>query len=465
MEKSIIAFDKRTNDAFKIMFDNEGKTTFKFDINEENDISIEPIIENKKLNESVHIMNSKEINDEKNNINKDNDKLITQSVNIFNNNLNINNDEIKLKDKNEKGRLPEINNNEENINPNDINSSNADKNKDNNGLKKLEIKFEQEAKERDSGKLLYKFKKSPRLYISGNSNHEEENNNDNENKDKENVKNENYINNIQERNDNINININEEKKKKENIIEDNNKINNKKVKNIEKGQNKYNNAQIQNNIKVISMDKDNNSIQEEKEFLKNENIYKTPINPKLFQSQDLYKTNNLSNSKRSISNNNSSRNFDKSAYLYNDSHIKNNEYNNYLFHEMPPHFKNKKNRVNSLSNLEIKIKNPFSKSKIIKKKEINGLNYSLICEKIIDKNNLPLYENLNLNENYSLENEYGNHKLYISHYTNADGEDFSNIFEKFEQERRTQQPRAYNTLNFEKSQTERNKYPNKITLF
>ena len=53
-EKSIIAFDKRTNDAFKIMFDDEGKTTFKFDINEENDISIEPTIDNKKLSESVN---------------------------------------------------------------------------------------------------------------------------------------------------------------------------------------------------------------------------------------------------------------------------------------------------------------------------------------------------------------------------------------------------------------------------
>ena len=169
-EKSIIAFDKRTNDTFKIMFDKEGKTTFKFDINEENDISIEPVFENKKLSESVSIINSKEVNDENNNFNKDNEKLISQSVITFNNNLNINNDEIRLKEKNLKRELPEINNNEENIDPNNINIHNKDKDKDNNNeLKELEINFEQEAKEREEGKLLYKFKKSPRLYISTNS--------------------------------------------------------------------------------------------------------------------------------------------------------------------------------------------------------------------------------------------------------------------------------------------------------
>ena len=235
-EKSIIAFDRRTNDAFKIMFDKQGKTTFKFDIKEENDISIEPIIENKKLSESVNIINSKEVNHEKI---EDNDKIISQSVNIFNNNLNINNTDKKI-----------------NTNKN----ANIDNDNDN-----------------TKGKMLYTFKNSPRKYISGKS----------FNEDSEKIKNQNIINNIQEEKDNINNNIEEGRKVNKNIMHDNNQMNN----NMENVQNKGNNVEIKNNIKIIT-DKEKNNNEEEneskKDILKNQNIYKTPINPKFYPSQDFY---------------------------------------------------------------------------------------------------------------------------------------------------------------------------------
>ena len=103
----------------------------------------------------------------------------------------------------------------------------------------------------------------------------------------------------------------------------------------------------------------------------------------------------------------------KSLYLYDDSSL-HNQYNNYLYHEIIPEFKSTKSRISSTPNLEIKLKNPISKSRLIKKKEINGKNYSFLCEKIIDKSNLPLVQSLNMNENYSIENDVGNHKLLIS---------------------------------------------------
>lgn len=60
-----MAIDLRTHDIFKIMFDNDGKTTFKFESDEENDISIEPVIKPVKLSQTLNIETSKESDNEK----------------------------------------------------------------------------------------------------------------------------------------------------------------------------------------------------------------------------------------------------------------------------------------------------------------------------------------------------------------------------------------------------------------
>ena len=85
---------------------------------------------------------------------------------------------------------------------------------------------------------------------------------------------------------------------------------------------------------------------------------------------------NLANSKitynnnfNNYNNNSRNRNLARTAYLnYDDDvNLNNNDYNNYAFYEMKPDFKNKTDKLNASSNLEIRIRNPFSKSKIVKK--------------------------------------------------------------------------------------------------
>ena len=63
-DNSIIFVNTSTNDAQKFNFDNNGKTDFNFKMNEECDISMEPIIKDKKLNKSVNITNLQNSNNE-----------------------------------------------------------------------------------------------------------------------------------------------------------------------------------------------------------------------------------------------------------------------------------------------------------------------------------------------------------------------------------------------------------------
>ena len=437
-EKSIIILDLRTNDTNKIIFDDEGKTTFKFDTNEENDISIEPIFMEQNLSKSLHMINFPLDNEKKNN---NGDIIVSHSFNN-DNDLNMNSDEIKLKSSKNRRNLEEIKNNDDN------NNNISDDNK-NNELENFEINVEQEAKQNENEAKLYKFK-NPKLYKSGNllndqisniSKNKEEEKEKNENKDIE----KNELNKDNEKYDIENENKEEEKFEIENNEEKNDNKENEK-------EERYKENQNEKRIKKRYM-------------IKSENKYKYPINLKLNQSQ-LYNVNNINikNSSYDNSSSNKSKIFARS-YLNLEDPNANNEYNNYLFYEMKPNFKSKKNNIlNASSNLEMRIKNPLSKGKIIKKKEINGLNYSVICEKIIDKSNLPLYESVNMQENYSIENDFGNHKLYVSQYSNAEAsESFPDFFEIFEKERKTQQPKKRYKTNIENViKTERNKRPNNI---
>ena len=384
-EKSIIALDLRTNDAFKIMFDNEGKTTFKFDKNEENDITLEPLIENKKLSQSLNIPFSIEGNDKKI---KDNEIIISQSTNNENK-LDINNGEIKLKTNNQKRNLQEIKTDSENKEIEDKNI------KQENEIENIEIKVEQEVKDKDGVEKLYKFRQPPKLSsTSGPTVNTRYNNTSIDKEEEKNKEN----------------NLNEEKTENKNNIEENVEINN-----LEEN----NNKNIENlNNKNGNKEEEMNNI--DKVILKRINKTKNPKNLKLFQSNIFF--NNylkLNISKENDLNKKVNQPLNKSVYLYDDSSLY-NKYNNYLYHEIIPDFKQKDNRVKSTPNLEIKLKNPISKSKVIKKEEINGTSYSFICEKIIDKSNLPLYQSFNMKNNNTIENEFDNHRLFISQYNIMD---------------------------------------------
>ena len=78
-EKSIIVIDLKTHDANKLIFDTKGKTSFKFETNEESDISIEPLITKKKYSHKftktdVPLENEKLTNDKSNDV-KSNSKI------------------------------------------------------------------------------------------------------------------------------------------------------------------------------------------------------------------------------------------------------------------------------------------------------------------------------------------------------------------------------------------------------
>ena len=207
-------------------------------------------------------------------------------------------------------------------------------------------------------------------------------------------------------------------------------------------------------------EKNENQIKNQKEI----NKLKFPINIKLNQSQMVIRNkmimtdSSLSNSDRRNNMSHTSRNISRSVvYLNDDMNLNDNnkDYNNYKFYEMKPNYKtiNKSEILNITSKSEPRIKNPFLKERIIKKKEINGLKYSIICEKIIDKNNRQYFDSINLKENLALENEYGNHKLYISHYTDGNASFPDNLEDL---ERRTLQPIKYRNDIEKFNKTERN---------
>ena len=207
-------------------------------------------------------------------------------------------------------------------------------------------------------------------------------------------------------------------------------------------------------------------------YLKNEGTkLKMPKIPKMNQSQIItsYKLNsrNIDNKILSKSMYSMYRADEDDTYLENDG-------DNYHFHDMTPHYKKKKKNTNSNNNkyfnssskLELRIKNPFSESKIIKKRKINGLNYSVIYEKEVDKNDLPFYDNFELEEAYTCDNDFGNHRLYISQYLI----DAKKAYKSFQEERTQRQMNNKYNLQDENSddmnviKTERNKKHIKIVI-
>ena len=430
-EKSIIAIDLRTNDAFKIMFDNEGKTTFKMESNEENDISIDPLIETKKIRYSLNIPFSKEISDKKN---KEDEITFSQNMINYENNSDINSDDIKLKLNIKKRNLPDIKSNSESNEIEGKNNKNEILELDN-----LEINCELEANEKESDKkILYKYKQ-PKLIVSGQIIEEQYTNVSIDKKEEKNNEDKNF----EDKNENQNINSIE-------INNYNNIEDTKKKIEIEKlekkiGSNKMEEIKNKNEINA----EEEKQFKEDELILKTENKPQFPLNLKLAQSNIFFSNPlNLNNSKdSSINNSCRKRDLTKSVYLYDDSSLY-NKYNNYLYHEMIPNFK-KKNRIHLTPNLEKKLKNPITKSKTIKKKEINGINYAYICEKIIDKSNFLLSKSLNVNENYSIVNDLGNHKLLISQYNTIDNNDIFNI--NLEKKKREAKPHIQNySVNEEK---------------
>ena len=133
---------------------------------------------------------------------------------------------------------------------------------------------------------------------------------------------------------------------------------------------------INDQLSSISINKEDESDNKEINQNLNKNL-KFPINLKLNQSQMVIGNKmNLANSKitynnnfNNYNNNSRKRNLARSVYLnYDDDvNLNSNDYNNYAFYEMKPDFKNKTDKLNASSNLEIRIRNPFSKSKIVKK--------------------------------------------------------------------------------------------------
>ena len=363
---SIIVVNTSTNEVQKANFDNSGKTDFNFKMNEEYDISKEPIIKDKKLYNSVNITNLQNSN------NEIDDKIIFQS---YNNNSNNNIPEkIFLRSSNNKRNLKLIQNNENNINDNDDiiidNEFNID-----DGLQNIEIKIEQDAKENEMNndkKLLHKGQNHPKFLIPSNSLNEQL----------------------------TNISVQKDKKIEENE-KDENLFDNLNI-NLEKNENKQNEESKQNDT------------------LKADKKYKSPVKFKLNQSydEDNYKLN--SNER----NHSSENKLAKSMYINLDDKIYSNyDFDNHLFHEMTPNYRKGKTRLHSSSIHEKRIKDPFVKSKKISKKNINGIKYSILYEKIIDKSNLPLYENSKVKESYHVDNDVGNHRLFFSQYIANEDED------------------------------------------
>ena len=103
----------------------------------------------------------------------------------------------------------------------------------------------------------------------------------------------------------------------------------------------------------------------------------------------------------------------------------NKKFDNYKLYNMTPNYKKNKGNVNKIT----QIKNPLIKSRIIETKKIEGNEYSFIHEKIIDKDNLKLYNSFDrMSHSYDYENIYGNHRFYLSRYS-SDGKNYKNKFE------------------------------------
>ena len=311
-DNSIIFVNTSTNDAQKFNFDNNGKTDFNFKMNEECDISMEPIIKDKKLNKSVNITNLQNSN------NEINDKIIFKS---YNNNLNNNiSEKIILRSSNKKRNLKLIQNNENNANNNDDIVIDNEFNMDD-GLQNIEIKVEQESKENEINedkKLLHKGQKHPKFLIPSPSLNEQL----------------------------TNISVQKDEKSGEN----------------EKDENQFNNLNT-------NLEENGNKQKEEinqNEILKADKKYKSPVKFKLNKSydEDNYK---LHSNER---NNSSENKLAKSMYINLDDKIYSNyDFDNHLFHEMTPNYGKGKNRLHSSSIHEKRIKDPFVKSKKISKKK------------------------------------------------------------------------------------------------
>ena len=106
----------------------------------------------------------------------------------------------------------------------------------------------------------------------------------------------------------------------------------------------------------------------------------------------------------------------KNKYLnYEGDDWLNKKFDNHKYYEMTPNYK--KNKVNL--NKTPGVKNPLLKSRKIEKKNIEGQEYSFICEKIIDKDNLKYY-NSYMQQSYDFEDIYGNHRFYLSRYSSEE---------------------------------------------
>ena len=407
-ENSLIVVNISTNDVKKVNFDRSGKTDSNF---WNSDISIEPIFEDKKVSKSI-LSNLKNLN------HGDEDNIIAQSYsNNFNNNtpekitLRSNNKKTNLKLTKEFSGNGNFNDNNKNVGNNDIvinNEINID-----NGLQNIEIKIEQEAKENEIDRdknILIKGQKHPKFLISTPS-----------------------------INDQLtNILVEKEDKNEEEKVQD-------------KKEDEFDNLKNEENKENI--------------LLKSNDKFKSPTKFKLNQS---FGIDNYSNYRQNSNNrSNSSKNkLAKSMYLNFDDDVKyysNNDFDNYLFRRMAPHYK-KGNRLNSNSVSDIRIKNPIIKSKKIKRRKVNGQNYSVLLEKIIDRDNLSLYENLNMNDSYTYKNDYDNHKFYISQYLKNEDDDEDLL----DQGNLTQQPvKKYKTLydNYQKyNKIDTRKKPNNIVI-
>ena len=181
-----------------------------------------------------------------------------------------------------------------------------------------------------------------------------------------------------------------------------------------------------------------------------------PMSPKNINKKKNYSANNKITSHKGYLN-------------YEGDDWKNKKFNNYKYHNMTPNYHKKKNIVNQSTN----IKNPLLLSRRITKKNIEGHEYSLVCEKIIDKNNLKLYNSFNDHQSYDFEDLYGNHKFYVSQYLNDEKD--KNILDN-ELKMQSMSDYKYYTErnknidnfrdNFEKENIEKNKFnknlPNEI---
>ena len=395
-ENSLIVVNTSTNDVKKVNFDRSGKADFNFGNNEESDISIEPMIEDKKVSKSINISNLQKLT------HGNEDNIISQSHKL-NNNIP---DKITLSSNHKKRNLKLIEefSGNDNFNINNKNAENSDiviNNEINidNGLQNIEIKIEQEAKENEIDKdknILVKSQK-PKFLISTPSLDDQL----------------------------TNILVEKEDKNEEEKVQD-------------KKEDEFDNLKNEENKENI--------------LLKSDDKFKSPVKFKLNQS---FGTDNYTNYRqKSNDRSNSSKNkLTKSMYLNFDDDVKyytNYDFDNHLFRRMAPHYK-KENRLNSSLSFDKRIKNPIVKSKKIKRRKVNGYNYSVLLEKIIDKDNLSLYENLklneyenlNMNDSYTYKNDYDNHKFYMSQYlkNEDDDEDF------IDQRNFTQQPgHKYKTL-------------------